>query len=399
MKKPLKWAIALLVLGLIAAGVVRTLAARKAGQQQVAANNAQGAGLAELAATDVARAQTRDVAQGLAISGSLKAVNAAVVKARVAGELQGLQVREGDFVKAGQVIARIESSEYPARVRQAREQAESSREQVNAARRQYDNNKALVNQGFISKTALDTSLANLNAAEATYRAALAGTEVAAKAVEDTVLKSPISGQVSQRLAQPGERVGIDSKIIEVVDLSRLELEASLSAQESMDVRVGQTAELRIDGSRQAFKATVVRINPSAQAGSRSVLVYLSVDNTVSPGLPLRQGLFAQGTLGTARTPLLSIPVSAVRTDKPQPYAQVIENGVVAHRPLTLGQRGTADGEAVVAIQGLQDCAQVLRGDVGALREGTRIRFTNMAATAPTAPVSPASARPADKPAP
>ncbi|MEO8014665.1 MAG: efflux RND transporter periplasmic adaptor subunit [Polaromonas sp.] len=396
MKRSLRWAIAVLALGLIGAGVVRTLAVRKAGQQAVAANSTQGAGLAELAATDVTRAQIRDVAQGLSISGSLRAVNSAVVKARVAGELQGLLVREGDFVKAGQVIAHIESSEYPSRVRQAREQAESSREQVNAARRQYDNNKALVNQGFISKTALDTSLANLNAAEATYRAALAGTEVAAKAVEDTVLKSPIAGQVSQRLAQPGERVGIDSKIVEVVDLSRLELEASLSAQESMDVRVGQTAELQIEGSRQALKATVARINPSAQGGSRSVLVYLSVDNTASPGLPLRQGLFAQGTLGTARTPLLSIPVSAVRTDKPQPYAQVIENGVVVHKSLELGQRGMAGGEAVVAVKGLEDGALVIRGDVGALREGTRVSFTRMA---PVLPGPPGSAPAAVKPAP
>lgn len=395
MKRSLKWAIAVLALGLIGAGVVRTLAVRKAGQQAVAANSTQGAGLAELAATDVTRAQIRDVAQGLSISGSLRAVNSAVVKARVAGELQGLLVREGDFVKAGQVIAHIESSEYPSRVRQAREQAESSREQVNAARRQYDNNKALVNQGFISKTALDTSLASLNAAEATYRAALAGTEVAAKLVADTVVKSPISGQVSQRLAQAGEHVGVDSKIVEVVDLSRLELEASLSAQESMDVRVGQAAELQIEGSRQTVKAKVVRINPSAQAGSRSVLIYLSVDNAGSNALPLRQGLFAQGTLGTARTPLLSVPVSAVRTDKPQPYAQVIENGVVAHKPLALGQRGTADAEAVVAIQGLADGALVIRGEVGALREGTRIRFTSLPASSPL----PAGAQAVGKPAP
>ena len=397
MKRRIRWAIALLVLALIGAGVVRTLATRKAQQQAVATENSRrDAGLAELAPTDVTRAQTRDVVQGVSISGSLKAVNSAVVKARVAGELQGLLLREGDFVKAGQVIARIESSEYSSRVRQAREQAESSRAQVNLARRQYDNNKALVDQGFISKTALDTSQANLNAAEATYRAALAGTEVAAKSVEDSVLKSPISGQVAQRLAQPGERVGIDSKIIEVVDLSRLELEASLSAQESMSLRVGQAAELQIEGSRQAVTAKVARINPSAQAGSRSVLVYLSIDNADSHALPLRQGLFAQGTLDTARTPLLSVPVSAVRTDKPQPYAQVIENGVVVHKTLELGQRGMAGGEMVVAIQGLDEGAMVIRGDVGALREGTRVRFTSMA---PATPALPASAQPAGKPAP
>ncbi|MFZ2294832.1 MAG: efflux RND transporter periplasmic adaptor subunit, partial [Polaromonas sp.] len=357
MKRWFKWAVALLVILLIAGAVVRTLSARKAQQQAlVAASAAKDLGLVELANADVVKAQTLDMAQGLAISGSLKAVNSAVIKARVAGELQGLAVREGDFVNAGQVIARIEASEYESRVRQAREQAESAKAQVNVAQRQYDNNKALVDQGFISKTALETSAANLNAAQATYKAALAGAEVAAKSVEDTVLKSPIAGQVSQRLAQTGERVGVDGKIIEVVDLSRLELEASLSAQESMDVRVGQSAELQIEGSRQVVNAKVVRINPSAQAGSRSVLVYLNIDNTGGAALPLRQGLFAQGTLSTAKASQLAVPVSAVHTDKPEPYVQTVENGQVVHRNVDLGTRGMAGSEAVVAVKGLTDGA-------------------------------------------
>ena len=394
MKRSIKWAVALLVIVLIAGGVMRALSARKAQQQALsAASAAQDLGLVELSTTDVVKAQARDMVQGLAISGSLKAVNSVFIKARVAGELQDLSVREGDFVKAGQVIARIDAGEYQSRVRQARAQAESSRAQVNAAQRQYDNNKALVDQGFISKTALDTSQANLNAAQATYRAALAGAEVAAKSVEDTVLKSPISGQVSQRLAQRGERVGIDSKIVEVVDLSRLELEASLGANESMDVRVGQSAELQIEGSRQAVQAKVVRINPSAQAGSRSVLVYLGIDNAGGPALPLRQGLFAQGTLGTAQALQLAVPVSSVRTDKPAPYVQAVENGQVVHQAVELGARGTSKGEALVAVKGLADGTAVIRGNIGALREGTKIRYTQIAAPGPAAS-APASAKPA-----
>ncbi|MBW8723029.1 MAG: efflux RND transporter periplasmic adaptor subunit, partial [Polaromonas sp.] len=305
---------------------------------------------------------------------------------------QGLAVREGDVVKAGQVIARIDATEYQSRVRQAKEQAEFAKAQVDVVQRQYDNNKALVDQGFISKTALDTSLANLNAAQSTYKAALAATEVAAKSLDDTVLKAPISGQVSQRLAQPGERVGIDTKIVEIVDLSRLELEATLSATDSMDVRVGQSAQLQIEGSRQPVTAVVARINPSAQAGSRSVLSYLSIDNPGVAGVgeakgessapPLRQGLFAQGTLGTARASLLAVPVSAVRTDKPSPYVQSVENGVVVHKSVELGERGTAGSDAVVAVKGLADGAVVVRGEIGALREGTKVRFTQQASPAP-----------------
>ena len=380
MKRSIRWAIALLVVLLLAAGVLRALSARQAKAEALqAASAAPPATLVELAPSDVVQARRRELAQGLAISGSLKALDSALIKARVAGELQGLTLREGDAVKAGQVIARIESSDLAARVRQASEQAESSKAQVDVARRQYDNNQALVKQGFISSTALETSLANLNAAQSSYRAALAATQVAAKSVEDTVLKAPISGQVSQRLAQPGERVAIDAKIIEIVDLSRLELEASLSAQESLAVRVGQTAQLQIEGSAQSVPAKVVRINPSAQAGSRSVLAYLQIDNAGSAALPLRQGLFAQGTLGTAQASLLAVPVSSVRTDKPEPYVQVVENGKVVHRNVTLGARGTAGDETLVAVQGVAEGAQVIGGHIGALREGLQVRFTSIAA--------------------
>ncbi|MBC7649353.1 MAG: efflux RND transporter periplasmic adaptor subunit [Vitreoscilla sp.] len=383
-KSTLKWAVVVLVVLLLAAGVLRVLSNRKAQQEALAtASAAKEAVAVELAATDVTQVKLLDITQGLAVSGSLKAVNSAVIKARVAGELQGLTVREGDFVKAGQVIARIDASEYLSRVRQFREQADSAKAQVEVVQRQYDNNKALVDQGFISKTALDTSLANLNAAQATYKAAQAATEVATKSVDDTVLKAPISGQVSQRLAQPGERVGIDARIVEIVDLSRLELEATLSAAESTQIQVGQNAELQIEGSPKTVAAKLVRINPSAQAGSRSVLAYLSIDNTKPDALPLRQGLFAQGTLGTARTSLLAVPLSSVRTDRPAPYVQAIENGKVAYKPVELGARGTAVGIDVVAIKGLAENTPVILGNIGTLREGTSVKFTQVNANVNT----------------
>ena len=380
-----KWLLVLVVLGAIAGTAWRVVSDRKA-KQQALTTTAKEVVEVELVASDVVKAQVLDITQGLSVSGTLKAVNSAVVKARVAGELQGLTVREGDFVKAGQVIARIDASELQARVRQAREQAESVKAQVDVVQRQYDNNKALVDQGFISKTALDTSLANLNAAQSNYKAALAGADVAKKSVDDTVLKAPISGQVSQRLAQSGERVGIDARIVEIVDLSRLELEASLSAADSTQIQVGQIAQLQIEGSPKAVAAKVVRINPTTQAGSRSVLAYLSIDSV----LPLRQGLFAQGTLGTTRASMLAVPLSSVRTDKPAPYVQVIENKQIVYKSVELGARGSADGVDVVAVKGLNDSALVIRGNVGSLREGTHVKFTAIGAPATTA----TNARPA-----
>ncbi len=381
-KRVFQWAALALFVGLIAFSVWKALSARKAQQDalaQAGAANAQA--VVELAASDVLKAQVRELSQGLPISGSLKAVNSAVVKARAAGELQGLTVREGDSVRAGQVVAHVDPAEYQARVKQAQEQADAARAQIEIAQRQWDNNKALVDQGFISKTALDTSLNNLHAAQANHKAALAAVELARKTLDDTVLRAPITGVVAQRLAQPGERVGVEARVIEIVDLSRLELEATLSASDSIDVRVGQEAQLQIEGSVKPVAAKVARINPSAQAGSRSVLAYLAIADATG----LRQGLFAQGTLRTGRLSAVAVPLSAVRTDKPAPYVQVVANNQVAHQAVELGARGEAGKETMVAVKGLPEGAMVIQGTVGPLREGAAVRFTSGGAVPPPQP--------------
>ena len=377
MSRWLKTALVLLTLIAVVALGWRGYAARQATRQAQSAPVKDP--VIELSAIDLATAHVIELTSGLPISGALKAVNSAIVKARVPGELQGLTVREGDRVEAGQVIARVESTEYADRVRQAQEQADAAKAQVEIAQRQVDNNAALVRQGFISKTAADNSLASLNTAQANHRAAQAGIDVLRKSLADTVLRAPISGQVSQRLAQPGERVAPEARIVEIVDLSRLELEASISPADSVAVRVGQQALLRIEGVAQPVAATVARINPSAQAGSRSVLIYLTV--AAQPGL--RQGLFAQGQLATETQRALAVPLNAVRTDKPLPYVQVVEGDRIAHRTVQTGVRGQVDGELWVAVQGVADGARLLRGAAGVVRERTQVKLV--------APVAPASA--------
>jgi multidrug efflux system membrane fusion protein len=384
MKRWLGWTIAVLAIALVAGGALRAVKARK--DAQAVAASAPAETTINLLPADVLRATAREMTQTLPVSGTLRAVESAVVKARVAGELSGLTVREGDTVKADQVIARIESIEYAQRVRQAQEQADSAAAQAEVAQRNYENNKALVDQGFISRTALDTSLSNLNAAKATHRAALAGVEVTRKALNDTVVRSPISGQVAARLAQPGERVAVDAKLIEVVDLRRIELEATLSAADSVAVRVGQRASLQVEShggleagkSERKVDATVARINPSAQAGSRSVLVYLALDR--SDGF--RQGLFAQGQLEIGRSKELALPLAAVRVDKPAPYVQLVVDGRVAHKSVQTGWRGQIDGQTFVTVSGIDEGAMVLAGTVGSMRDGTAVRLAKASAARP-----------------
>jgi hypothetical protein len=100
-----------------------------------------------------------------------------------------------------------------------------------------------------------------------------------------------------------------------------------------------------------------------------VLAYLNLDTTEG----LRQGLFAQGSIAIGVSRALAVPVSTIRTDKPLPYVQWVQDNKVAHQTVTLGERGEADGVPMVAVTGLTEGSQVLSGAVGALRAGTAIK--------------------------
>ncbi len=362
----------------VAAAVVLAGGARWASQRKPAVTVTKPAGAAnsiELSTSDVLQAQKMDMVLGLPVSGTLKASQSAMVKARVAGELLDLVVREGDLVKAGQVIARIDPTEYQARERQAKQQADAALAQVDIAQKQFDNNKALVAQGFISQTALQNASASLNGAKATHMAAVAALDVTRKALDDAIVRTPISGQIAQRLAQAGERVGIDARIVEVVNLSQLELEAAFTAADASLVRNGMKAQLKVEGLDEEVAAKVLRINPTAQAGNRSVMVYLGVAGQDG----LRQGVFAEGSLGTRSVQALAVPLSSVRTDKPQPYVQVIDGEQVRHVTVQTGTRAEKTLKNItltwVEVQGLAEGAQVLTASAGAVREGTLVKFT------------------------
>jgi RND family efflux transporter MFP subunit len=371
MRPWMKWAAAGLVLALLAAGTARTLSARKLRQSALEAQQATQKSQVhiDLVAADLVQLKPLELTQSVVISGPIRAVNMAWVKARVPGELRNLTVREGDTVRAGQLLARIDPTESDARVRQARQQAAAARAQVDIAQRSFDNNRALVAQGFISSTALESSQANLASAQANYAAAQSGADLAAKALDDTVLRAPITGQISQRLAQNGERVAVEARIVEIVDNRQLELEASLNANDSLQAKVGQSAQLQLDGAAQTLQAKVLRINPSAMVGSRAVLVYLAL----TPNTNLRHGLFAQGTLNVGTVNALALPLSAVRTDKPQPYVQLVNIDQVQHVNVTLGARGELAGVAMVAVAGLPENSVVIDGTVGSLRAGTLVK--------------------------
>ncbi|MGE5865322.1 MAG: efflux RND transporter periplasmic adaptor subunit [Rhizobacter sp.] len=398
MKRRTLWVIAIVALLVAGALVLRTVSARRAAGAPAAPAAAASAAAVDLAAADVVMARPVELVQTLTVSGGLKAVNTAVVKAKISAELKALGVREGDTVRAGQVIGQLDPLEAELRVRQASQTAESARAQLDIAQRTLDNNRALVEQGFISATGLETSVANHAAAQASHRAAVAAADLARKSVGDARLVAPISGIVSQRLAQPGERVPLDGRIVEIVDLSRVELEAAVAPEDVGSIEVGDVARLQVDGLTEPVQGRVARINPSTQPGTRSVMVYIALD--AHPGL--RQGLFARGTIELLRRQALAVPLSVVRVEQSRPAVLAVENGVVVQRLVTLGARGEASfagarEAAVELVDGLAAGTPLLRSTVGAMRPGTRVTLppeaapSGAAAAVPAAPSSAASA--------
>ena len=386
MKSRTRWLLLVVVLLVLGGVGLRMLKGRPgdAASPAAAASSNAARPLLELAARDVLTASRQPLTRTLEVSGSLKAVDTAFVKARVAAELKSLTVREGDSVRAGQVIGQIDATEFDWRLRQAEQQAAAAKAQLDIAQRQLTNNKALVAQGFISPTALDTSVSSEAGAQATLQAALAGVELARKSRADATLTAPINGVVAQRLAQPGERVPLDARILEIVDLSRLELEAAIAPQDLAALRVGAKARLTLEGGTDTVPATVVRINPSAQSGSRTVLAYLAV--AAHPGL--RNGLFARGWIDLAQRTALAVPLSAVRTDQAQPYAIRINADRAEQRTLQLGDRGQV-GEVVMVevLTGLDEGDRVLAASAGLVPDGVRLKLPPAA----TPPLNPAAA--------
>jgi len=311
----------------------------------------------------------------LPLTGSLMPFNEATVKAKVAGELVAVAVREGESVQQGQVLARVDITDVQARVAARQADVEAAKAQQVWAEKNRSQQKALLDKSFISQSAFDNTQSNYDVAAAKLRAAEAELVVARKALGDAVLVAPFSGMVSNRYAQPGERVALDARVVSVVDLSRLQLEAAVPPAAIGQVRAGQPISFRVEGfGERAFDGRIERINPSANPGSRSIAVYAVIDNR--DGV-LRGGMFAQGMLTLSRVnDALAVPASAVRESVGETYVYSIVDGMVKRRNVKVGAADAAG--RVQVLEGLAAGDRIVRVNLGSLREGMVARLAGPA---------------------
>ncbi len=374
--------IALVILALLITGTVITIKTRSATPSPAVAPAAPVQTL-EFLASDLVQVTPHNLRQTITVSGALRARNQAVVKAKVAGEIREVLVREGEAVTAGQVLIRIDSSEYQARIAQATGALQAARGQLEIARKARDNNRALLDKGFISKNAFDNSASQYAIAQANIDSARGALDIAQKSLADTVLRAPIAGLISSRSVQPGEKVSADNLLLEIVDLRQMEMAASVPATDIAQIKLGQPVSIRIDGMSQAFAGSVVRINPTTESGSRSILAYIQLDN---PNGALRGGMFGQAELTLSqKNGVLSVPQSAIRQVDGRTIVYAIENGVLTEKAVTLGLEGNDDkGAAVEITAGLTSGTQIVKANLGHLQAGTPARLVPLAASAATA---------------
>lgn len=345
-------------LALVSGATLAALALRKPAPAAVAL--APPVQAIEFLPSDLWTAQPVQLSRSLPITGTLRAADQTTVKTRVAGDLVRLLVREGEKVRKGQTIARIDATEYAWRVKREQASLAAAQAQLDMATKTRENNAQLLAKGFISQNAFDNAQSGLDAAIGTRDAATAALELARKALADTVIAAPMAGTVAERFAQPGEKLPVDGKILALVDLGSIELEVAVPAEDITQVGVGQRAEFGLEGSSARRTGKVVRISPATTVGSRSVLVFVAVDQ---PDPALRVGMFAQGRLLLERSdPTLAIPATALREEAGSQVVLAIADGRISKVAVTPGRRGSADtGPELVEVRaGLVAGTQVVR---------------------------------------
>ena len=320
-------------------GAVALQASRKAAAEKAAQ---KGPVTLEFAPADLVRVELRPVARWLPVSGTIQAIRQATVKAKVPGEVRQLSVREGEAVRAGQLVARIDTADLEARLAERQGSLESARAQLALAEKTRTMNNRLLAEKFISQNAFDGSQSSHDVAVGNLKSAEAQVRLAQNALRDATVSAPLTGMVAKRHVQAGEKVAIESPLLTIVDLTDLELAALVPASDVPELALGMSVELAVDGfGERRFRGTIGRISPSAEPGTRAFLVYVALPNRDAA---LRSGMFATGRIALAASaPIPTLPLAAVRIEAGQSYVWTIVDGKLTRRVVVVGRRDDEAG--------------------------------------------------------
>ena len=336
-----------------------------------AAGGRSGGPTVTLAATDVSTPRRTSMEDAVPVTGTLEPLERAEVRARLEGDVQGVYVREGEVVRAGQLLARFDAGDQAGNARSADADVAAARSELSTAQWTLDQNRELHREGAIPERDVRVAEQLVSAARARVAAAEARMGTTRREVGDTRVLAPASGTIERRMVNPGEHVNRNAALFTLVRGDVLELAAAVPERAAASVRPGQSVTFTADGSQ--FTGTVARISPSVDPGSRSVTVYVQVPNSEGR---LRAGTFASGRIVSRLLPdVLVVPASALRPGREggAPVVYRVKDGKIDVATVTVGLRDDAAG-MVEIVDGLAEGDQVVVGNVGMLGAGMAVRM-------------------------
>ncbi len=334
----------------------------------------------ELSSSDFITVQTDELRILLPISGELTAQNQATVKSKVAAAVIETLLPEGIKASKGQIVMRLDSGDLQAQLLARQAAQEDARARLVLAQKNLETSKALLRQKYISQTAYDAAESTVDIARAALKAATAQLDIARRARADANVRAPIDGIISKRFAQVGEKVSPDTPLFSIVDLKRMILEAQVPTSAIARVREGQVTSFDMEGFEDRhFNGTVARINPAAEAGSRTMTVYIQVENGDGA---LRAGMFAKGNIVLEKTAALpQVPLASLRQENGIDTVLKIENGKIVSQPVKLGLRDERNN-MVAVISGLQAGNRVISTKLDGVRAGTTVTLPEIPQSKP-----------------
>ena len=249
----------------------------------------------------------RELPRTIAAEGQVEAIRQTTLGAQIAGRIVALDVKTGDSVRAGQVLARIDARTADQAVAAGRSQIAEAEANLANAKRKYERSRDLLAQKFVSQAALDQAEAEYKAAQAQLAAITAGASVAVAAQSFTTITAPYAGVIGATLAELGDMAQPGRPLITIFDPRELRVVATVPQAALASIKLDAPIRIEIpalDRSLTAVKATVI---PLADARTHTARIRLDLP----AGEHLLPGQFARARFVTGTTRTLAVPSTAL----------------------------------------------------------------------------------------
>ena len=322
-----------------------------------------------IGAENIAVIEIAELRSGPSISGSLEPQQAATVRAQVSGSVLRTLLDAGQRVKRGALLATLDDVAVRDAFLSARSAVRSAESALELARRNAERSERLSQAGAIAERDLETARLNATNAEGALADARARLASANDQLEDTRVRAPFDGVVSERQVDAGDVVQVGAAMFTIVDPRSLRLEASVPADQIGRLRPGTPVEFRVTGQDRRIAGRIERVNPVVDPATRQVRIYVTIPNADQA---LVAGLFAEGRVATDTKRAVAVPVTAVDSRGTSPTVHVLKRGRVAEVPVRLGVRDE-EAELVEVLAGLAAGDTLLLGSAQGVTAGSRIQ--------------------------